>query len=72
MRLAVRWFDGYLQVFENVAEWRAGAYLLWIRQEKTGGHDDVHSERHIPLNQVRWFAPSPTDREILEAKMRAH
>lgn len=70
MKIAVRWWDGYIQVFENVEEWRAGTFLLWIRHKETGSHDDVHQERHIPLNHVRWFSPSPTDREFLEAKMR--
>lgn len=69
MKVTVRWWDGYIQVFDNVEEWRAGAYLLWIRQKKTGGHDDVHQERHIPLIQVRWFSPSPTDREYLEKQL---
>jgi len=69
MKVTVRWWDGYIQVFANVEEWRAGAYLLWIRQKKTGGHDDVHQERHIPLSQVRWFSPYPTDRKYLERQI---
>jgi hypothetical protein len=70
LKVTVRWWDGYFQVFDNVEEWRAGAYLLWIRQKKTGGHDDVHQERHIPLMQVRWFSPYPTDRETIEAQIK--
>lgn len=70
MKVAVRWFDGYLQVFDNVEEWRAGSHLLWVRQKQAARHGDVHTERHIPLLHVRWFSPNPTDRKILELKMR--
>ena len=68
MKVIVRWWDGYLQVFDEVEEWRAGAYLLWIRQ-KPKGHNAVHQERHIPLTQVRWFSPIPSDREYLEKQV---
>ena len=60
MKIIVRWWDGYLQVFDNVIEWRAGAYLLWIKKEK--------ETRHIPLLQVRWFEPVPSDKIYLEEK----
>jgi len=49
-----------LQVFDNVIEWRAGAYLLWIKNEK--------ETRHIPLLQVRWFEPVPSDKSYREEK----
>jgi len=54
MQIIVRWWDGYIQVLNNIVEWRAGAYLLWIKFG--GGHT-----RHIPLQQVRWFEPLPSD-----------
>jgi hypothetical protein len=71
MKVAVRWFDGYLQVFDNVTEWRAGNSLLWIRQEKQSITDPTPTERHIPLTQVRWFSPNPTDRAVLKASLEA-
>ena len=67
MKVIVRWWDGYFQVFDEVEEWRAGAYLLWIKQK--AGHNAVQ-ERHIPLVQVRWFSPVPSDREYLEKQLR--
>lgn len=70
MKVTVRWWDGYIQVFDNVEEWRAGAFLLWIRQSVNKDlHDLAHQERHIPLSQVRWFSPYPTDREYLEQQL---
>ena len=46
----VRWFDGYLEVFE-ATEVRFGNACLWMRL-KNG------QNRHIPLHQVRWFSLS--------------
>jgi len=63
MKIIVRWWDGYLQAFDDVVEWRAGAYLLWIRQT-----DD--RTRHIPLFQVRWFEPIPADRVVMETQRK--
>ena len=54
LELYVRWWDGYIENFRNVTEWRAGAYLLWIRLST--GHT-----KHIPLSQVRWFEPIPNE-----------
>lgn len=53
-KLVVRWWDGYIEVFVQVAEWRAGVSLLWIKLENG-------DTRHIPLNQVRWFEPVPNE-----------
>ena len=61
MQVIVRWWDGYVQIFDNVVEWRAGAYLLWVKFG--GGHT-----RHIPLQQVRWFEPVPSDTAYLETR----
>ena len=46
----VRWFDGYLEVFE-ASEVRFGNAYLWMRLSDG-------QNRHIPLNQVRWFSLS--------------
>jgi hypothetical protein len=62
MKIIIRWWDGYLQVVDNVKDWRAGAYLLWI--EYTDGHT-----RHVPLFQVRWFEPIPSDKEYLKSRV---
>ena len=69
MKVIVRWWDGYVQVYDNVEEWRAGSDLLWIRQ--TYADKDLPSikERHIPLAHVRWFSPYPTDRQYVEQKI---
>lgn len=48
--VTVRWFDGYMEVFE-ATEVRFGSDLLWMRL-KDGNN------RHIPLRQVRWFGMS--------------
>lgn len=48
----VRWFDGYLETFENVIEVRFGGYLLWMKFYNG-------QNRHIPLSQVRWYALYP-------------
>ena len=52
----VRWFDGYLEVFE-ASEVRFGSDLLWMRL--TSGQN-----RHIPTRDVRWFSVSPESHEI--------
>ena len=46
----VRWFDGYLEIFE-AEEVRFGNSYLWMRL--LDGQN-----RHIPLIQVRWFSLS--------------
>ena len=51
----VRWFDGYLETFEAI-QVRFGNSLLWMRLK--GG-----SNRHIPLNEVRWFSTDPESHE---------
>jgi len=48
--VTVRWFDGYMEEFE-ATEVRFGSGLLWMRL--TNG-----ANRHIPLQQVRWFGMS--------------
>lgn len=48
----VGWVSGGF--FEDVKEWRGGAYLLWL--SLNNGHT-----RHIPLNQVRWYEPAPNE-----------
>ena len=54
-RVNVRWWDGYLEVFDCV-EARAGAYLLWLKLQD--------GNRYIPLNQVRWFSMYPESHEV--------
>lgn len=54
--VTVRWFDGYMEVFE-ATEVRFGSDLLWMRL-KDGNN------RHIPLRQVRWFGMSEESRQI--------
>lgn len=61
-KVIVRWWDGYLQVFEDVVEWRAGSDLLWIGQ--------TDRALHIPLRQVRWFEPMPSDRAVMEEQRK--
>ena len=46
----VRWFDGYLEVFE-ATEVRFGNFYLWLRLAD-------EQNRHIPLHRVRWFSLS--------------
>ena len=48
--VTVRWWDGYMEVFE-ATEVRFGSDLLWMRL-KDG------TNRHIPLRMVRWFGTS--------------
>jgi len=48
----VRWFDGYLEVFE-CSQVRQGGQILWMRL--TNGQN-----RTIPLwGNVRWFSTDP-------------
>lgn len=54
--VTVRWFDGYMEVFE-ATEVRFGSDLLWMRL-KDG------TNRHIPLRQVRWFGTSIESHQI--------
>ena len=48
MQITVRWWDGYVEVINNVTEWHAGPHLLLL-------HFEDGKIRHIPLQQVRWF-----------------
>jgi len=48
--VTVRWWDGYMEVFE-ATEVIFGSDLLWMRL-KDGNN------RHIPMRQVRWFGTS--------------
>lgn len=48
--VTVRWADGYKEDFRCTEVW-FGCALLWMRLEDG-------SNRHIPLNSVRWFACS--------------
>lgn len=54
--ITVRWFDGYMEVFE-ATEVRFCSELLWIRL-KDGNN------RHIPLRQVRWFGMSEESHQV--------
>jgi hypothetical protein len=58
----VRWFDGYLEAFEckSIDDIRFGNALLWLRLSNG-------SNRHIPLNQVRWFSTSEESHELQRA-----
>lgn len=55
IKVNVRWFDGYLEMFE-CNEVRFGCDLLWMRLS-TG------KNRHIPLRMVRWFSMDPESHE---------
>lgn len=55
--VTVRWWDGYLETFENCSEARFGCDLLWVRLQSG-------QNRHIPLRQVRWFSLSPESHEL--------
>lgn len=55
MKINVRWFDGYLEIFEYSAV-RFGSDLLWLRL--VSGQN-----RHIPLKYVRWFSLSDESHE---------
>lgn len=54
--VTVRWFDGYMEVFD-ATEVRFGSDLLWMRL-KDGNN------RHIPLRQVRWFGMSKESHQV--------
>lgn len=54
IKVNVRWLDGYLEVFE-ANEVRFGSGLLWLRLKD--------SNRHIPLQNVRWFSLTPESHE---------
>jgi len=47
----VRWFDGYLEVFD-CSEVRQGGQILWMRLNNG-------QNRTIPLREVRWFSTDP-------------
>jgi hypothetical protein len=50
MILEVRWFDGYLETFDDIIDWRAGGHTLWIKH--SNGRDEW-----IPLiGSVRRFS----------------
>ena len=61
-KVTVRWFDGYLEVFE-AKEVRFGSDLLWIKLL-------TNQNRHIPLRQVRWFSLYPESREKIGNKTK--
>jgi hypothetical protein len=56
IQVNVRWWDGYLEVFE-CEDCRFGCDLLWLKL--TDG-----SNRHIPLRSVRWFSTYPESHEV--------
>lgn len=57
----VRWWDGYLEVFE-CSEVRQGGHLLWMRL--TNGQN-----RNIPLvGNVRWFSMDPESHAKISEK----
>ena len=71
-KVIVRWWDGYIETFRDVVDWRAGADLLWIKMAEINPLPpsgtvlrplEVFHHRHIPLNQVRWFEPIPDEME---------
>jgi len=51
----VRWLDGYLEKFIAL-EVRFGSNLLWIRNSE-------EENRHIPLQNVRWYSIYPESHE---------
>ena len=55
-KVNVRWFDGYLEVFD-CEDVRFGCDLLWLRLSDK-------SNRHIPLRNVRWFSLSIESHEV--------
>ena len=54
IKLSIKTSYIYLETFE-ATEVRHGAYLLWI--------DLGETNRHIPLEKVRWFSVNPSSRE---------
>jgi hypothetical protein len=54
--VTVRWFDGYMEVF-NATEVRFGNAYLWMRLEDG-------NNRHIPLSQVRLFGTSIESHQV--------
>ena len=54
----VRWWDGYLEVFE-CSQVRQGAHILWMRL--SNGRN-----RTVPLQEVRWFSRDPESHESSE------
>lgn len=54
--VTVRWFDGYMEVFE-ATEVRFGSDLLFMRLKD-------ENNRQIPLRQVRWFGMSKESHQI--------
>lgn len=60
IKVAVRWFDGYLEIFE-AEEVRFGCALLWMRLSNG-------QNRHIPLTQVRWYSVTPESHEPVVEK----
>lgn len=60
--VTVRWNDGYLETFEGT-EARFGSDLLWIRLTSGGN-------RHIPLQQVRWFSTTPESHEPVRGEVQ--
>jgi hypothetical protein len=51
----VRWFDGYFESFA-CKEVRFGIGLLWMRLIND-------KNRHIPLNNIRWYSVTPESHE---------
>jgi hypothetical protein len=58
IRVNVRWFDGYLESFD-CEEVRFGSDLLWMRLSE-------NTNRHIPLQNVRWFSLNPESHENIK------
>ena len=57
----VRWWDGYLEVFE-CSEVRQGAYILWMRLSNG-------QNRTIPLQaNVRWFSTDPESHAVVKGE----
>ena len=59
-KVVVRWFDGYLEEFEDVEDVRFGSDILWLDLGKG------KTNRHIPLRMVRWFSLVPASHERSE------
>ena len=58
--VTVRWWDGYMEVFE-ATEVRFGSDLLFLRLADG-------KNRHIPLRQVRWFGMTQESHQTSEVR----
>jgi len=63
MILRVRFLDGCLKEYENIAEWQSSDSHLWFMKE-----DKI--SRWLPLRNVRWWEPIEEEQEEIEEKVK--